>query len=216
MTTIDTKIRDWVISLQPGAVFVLEDAASACPEKTRDNIKQTLRRLTQGEDPYLARLVRGLYSRRRVGERCPLSMEPEVLCGLPWMLAGPGAGFAPPNAMNNLGWSTQVPGKTNIVVVGRPPKPPTVTVRYWQRSNRERAKLTPTEVTLLEAVNGFDTFSEKSWMDALSWLKQREPRAQMAEQINPERFWNVAQLENYRGATFLQRCQEISDFYATT
>ncbi len=208
------SLRDWVISLAPATVFGLDEAKKACPAKSHDAIKSGLSRLCQGTDPYLVRLVRGLYSRRSIGEQYPCTMDTQVSLTLPWMIAGEGAGLAPPNIINVFGWSTQVPAKTNIVVIGRPPKPPLDTVKYWQRSNHQRRLLSTAEVSLLEAANGFDMYSEIDWNVGLETLKRKRHHVKNPTTINAALFLETAAHESYRGNQFLHRCEEIAKVYA--
>ncbi len=217
MGSRDTALRDWISKMPVATVFTVDDAQDALPEKTRAAIKMALSRLSKEADPTISRLVRGLYSRRRQGKLIKDWMLPrpetDVAAALPWLIAGKGAGLAPPNAMNAFGWSTQVPPKLNIVVVGRPPRPPDCTVRYWQRSNHHRQQLTPSEVTLLEAASGFDMFSEMKWDEALSWLAGKYQRAKVDSSINTSLFIEVSQKEAFRGMTFLRRCEDLAGLY---
>ena len=212
MPAPQSEITNWVVGLAPGAVFSLDDVQADC-SADRNTISAALSRLTNGEDPYLARLVRGLYSRRLTGQRWPVPVEPEAALALPWIIAGDGAGFAPPSAINSLGWSTQVPPKTHIAVVGRAPTPPLRSVNYWQRSNAKRKKLNTTEVTFLEAVIGFDDYAELSWSQALGWTKARDRWDGISEEIRPSLLLDISKSEYYRGKKFMLRCEEIADLY---
>ncbi len=209
------EIRNWATGLEPGTIFTLDDAQQACPTKSRAAIKSTLSRLCRGDDPLLARAVRGLYSRRLVGSMIPTRLEPQVYVELPWRIAGPGAGLASLNAVNSLCWSTQVPAKLCIAVVGRPPTPPDRTTKYVQRSNRKRVMLTPIEVSLLEAVASFDDFAEMDWDEAVDRLASILSRRQRNLGARPDLVNYVASHEAYRGERFVRRCDELGKVCGT-
>ena len=80
--------------------------------------------------------------------------------------AGPGCGLADCHALNTAGWSTQVPARIRVCVVGKVPEPVDVCVEYFSRSNRRRLELTWAEVSMIEAVSDF-LMSEVSWSEAL-------------------------------------------------
>ncbi len=131
------QYEQWATKLQVGTLINLDDMQRAFPNKTRDALKTALGRLCQAEDPLLARMTRGIYCRRILGERsltgAPLnnSAPLEAWAALPWRIAGPGAGLTSINIVNKVGWSTQVPARFWIAVVGRPPQRPEVGVFLW-------------------------------------------------------------------------------------
>ena len=213
MAPSSADIKDWAISLKPGALFTLEQLAQACPNRSRSSVQATLGRLCKGEDPVLARPARGWYTRREQGAEYPLRIELQVEAALPWIVAGPGAGLASANAINSLGWTTQVPCRTVIAVVGTPPKPPNARVKYLRRSNQSRVMLSPLEIHLIEAVRAFDRFAEIGWDAALQTLYKRRLK-DCSDKADPDKINYVASREHFKRDPFLRRCEELAGICA--
>ena len=209
--TRSTQIRDWAVSLEPGTLFTLDEAQQACSDKSRAAVKSALGRLCKGEDPVLARAVRGLYSRRLVGSQIPIRLGPRSREQLPWKVAGPGAGLAGLNAVNYLCWTTQVPSRLCIAVVGRPPKTPDNSTVYMQRSNSNRRMLTKFEVTLIESVKAFDEYAEVDWGEALSKLVDLRANSDCVQpKSRPSVISAIACSEYRKSDQFINRCNELS------
>jgi len=112
---------------------------------------------TRGE---LRRVRRGLYWR---GVTTPLGMTPPSNEQLLTRLApGPGVGPAGLSAANHLRLSTQVPRRAHVAVPERAPSDvATLTfVSRPARTARITARLTPTEVALLEVLDAWDRVVE--------------------------------------------------------
>ena len=93
-----SNAREWVERLPVGELFDLDDAQRALPDISRDATKAALSRLCRGDDPSLARVCKGIYTRRRVGARYPARLPVKAIRELPWRFAGPGAGVTGPYA----------------------------------------------------------------------------------------------------------------------
>lgn len=77
---------------------------------------------------------------------------------------GAGSGFAGASAVNRLGWSTQVPARARVAVVGRAPEARHSAIRFVSRSNAHRRDLTWAEVTLLEGIRSV-ALAEPAFID---------------------------------------------------
>lgn len=111
-------------------------------------------------DGHLVRIKRGLYWK---GPQTMLGMAPprdhELLHEV---LQGQTYGWTGTSAANRLGLTSQVPGRVQVAVVGRPPRDLDV-FEFVQRSgHRERAaaRLTPVEVAVLEVLADFEELVE--------------------------------------------------------
>ena len=202
-------IRCWVEQMPIGALFDLDDVQAAFPVKSRPAIKSALGRLCQGDEPLVARAVRGTYCRRQLGLRTRASLPLEAMELLPWRIAGPGAGFSGPDVINKIGWSTQVSPRPWIAVVGRPPSPQGTGAVFVGRSNRKRLSLSVWEVSLLEAVRCFDTWSEMKWDDALKRFEDYMARGYFAKPARSDVLVEVARAERGIGPVFVPRCREL-------
>ncbi len=211
------RYAKWVTQLEVGTLIDLDDVQRAFPDKTRDALKMALGRICEADDPLLARMTRGIYCRRMLGERSltgvPLndSTPLEAWAALPWRLAGLGAGLTGINIVNKVGWSTQVPVRYWIAVVGRPPQHPEVEVLFVGRSNQLRRNLTIWEVSLLEAVRCFDDWSEMSWDDALDRFRWKSQRGSYGNnKIRQDLFLQTAKAEKGLGSEFQTRCAALA------
>lgn len=108
----------------------------------------------------LRRIRNGLYWR---GPKTLLGMAyPTTDELLAQLLAGCTYGPAGLSAANELGLTTQVPARTTVAVVGRPPRD-LPTLRFVQRAGcrgRQAAGLLPAEIAVLEALTDADDLLE--------------------------------------------------------
>ena len=115
---------------------------------------------------------RGLYWR---GTNTPLGMSPPPTEALIHALTpGPGVGPAGLSAANLLRLSTQIPRQAHIALPARPPSD-AGGVRFVARSarpGRRAARLTPTEVAVLEVLDSWERVLEVSPDEA--WARLRE------------------------------------------
>ena len=159
----ESSVRDWVLAREPGSCFT----SSEVPGKP-ETVAVTLSRLAGSGGP-IVRARRGIYWRRspdtRFGSSAP---DPEEVALL---AAGSGAGPAGASAANRIGFSTQVPRRPHLAVIGRIPKG-LPGVRFTSRSNPHRILLSPIEVAVLEAVRDFDRHSEVAWPVALRRIRR--------------------------------------------
>lgn len=120
----------------------------------------------------LRRLRKGLYWR---GTKTPLGMSPPPTDALVRELAPTtGVGPAGLSAANALRLSTQVPRRSEIAVPARPPAD-LGTVKFVSRAARtarKSARLTATEVALLEALDGWERLLEVSPAEAWERLSR--------------------------------------------
>lgn len=209
------EMREWAESLPVAALFTLDDVQSAFPAKSRDAIKMAVRRLCEGDDPLVARAIRGIYCRRRLGLRKRVPIPAEARDALVWRVAGPGAGSTGPDVMNRIGWSTQVPPSRWIAVVGRPPQPPDDTTVFKWRSNKKRLDLNRWEVSLLEAVRCFDAWSEVSWVQAIDQYEDNKDRGLYGSPVRSDFFLDAASSERGLGPVFPRRCRDLAQAAAT-
>ena len=203
------EMRSWAEQLRVGDLFDLDDAQKAFPAKSRAAIKMGLGRLCNGEDPLIARAVRGIYCRRRLGLRLKTPLPLEAKRALPWRIAGPGAGFTGPDIINRIGWSTQVPPRLWIAVTGRPPLCPQSGAVFVGRSNTKRLGLGVWEASLLEAVRCFEEWSELSWDDALDKYGRHQTLRRWGNPVRTASLLEAATAERGLGPAFLPRCREL-------
>ncbi len=155
--------RQWLTELKPGTWFWSKDIP-ARPEIARP----VLSRLCADRSVNIIRFGRGLYWRGYPASSQYHHREPYEIVGA-FKLGGPGSGLWGWSALNLLGWTVQLPVKNNIVVLGRPPKPPTRTIVYHRSRNERRAALNWTEVSVLEALTWF-RFTAEPWHECLEHL----------------------------------------------
>lgn len=209
------EIRRWAEALSVAELFTLDDVQAAFSEKSRDAIKMTVSRLCKGDDPLVARAVRGIYCRRRLGLRRRVSIPVEAREALPWRIAGPGAGLTGPDLINQIGWSTQVPPSRWIAVVGRPPQPPDSATVYRGRSNEKRLDLNRWEVSLLEAVRSFDAWAEVGWEEAVERYDSNKSRGFYSAPVRGNLLLDAAASERGLGPSFQGRCRDLADVAST-
>ena len=201
--------RSWAEQMPVGTLFGLDDAQAAFPDRSRPAVKVALGRLCRGDDPLVSRATRGVYCRRRLGLRSRASMPLEAKRALPWRIAGPGAGYSGPDVINRIGWSTQVPPRLWIAIVGRPPSYPAAGAVFVGRSNRRRLGLSVWEVSLLEAVRCFDTWAEMEWGGALNKYADYMALGYFGAPARGNLLLDAAQGERGLGPTFLPRCRDL-------
>ena len=202
-------LRSWVEQLPVGVLFDLDDAQEAFPGKSRDAIKMALGRLCKGDDPLVVRATRGIYCRRRLGLRLKTPIPLEAKRALPWRIAGPGAAITGPDIINRIGWSTQVPPRLWIAVVGRPPRCPASGAVFVGRANRKRLGLGVWEASLLEAVRCFGEWSEMKWDDALDKYDRYMALGRYGDPVRIGPLLEAAEGERGLGPEFLPRCREL-------
>lgn len=149
-------VRGWVLALPVDTAFRLEDM----PTGLRGDAPRVLYDMTR-EYLEIRRVFNGFYWRGqnpREAGTFPDYGHIAIAYG------GPGSGFAGASAVNRLGWSTQVPAKVRIAVVGRAPEARHGSIVFVSRANAVRRELTWAEVTLLEAVRSVE-LAEPAFID---------------------------------------------------
>lgn len=155
--------RRWVDSLPPRSFFALADAPGS-----RHAAENALARLATVDGP-ITRVKPGLYWKRPLVGRFGRPSRPDAYEAAMFAL-GAGAGPSGASATAALGFTTQVPMKPEIAVVGRTPKG-LDGVRLVSRSNHRRLELKPLEIATLEALRSFPRFAEIARPDALNRLR---------------------------------------------
>ena len=84
------------------------------------------------------------------GTAGPMMLSPAYV-GLRY--AGPGAGFASMDALNRVGWSTQMTAKTRLAVMDGTPEPLSAAIAHEMRDNAARRDLGWAEITFIEALH---------------------------------------------------------------
>ena len=154
-------IRPWAEQLPVGDLCDLNDVQKAFSGKARAAIKMALGRLCNGDGPLMARAVRGICCRRQLGLRLKTTVPLEATWPPRWRIAGPGAGFTGPDIINRIGWSTEVPPRLWIAVVGRPSLRPDSGAVCVGRSNTKRLGL-----GVWEAVRCFELWAARAGLGA--------------------------------------------------
>lgn len=160
-------------------------------EGSRAAVDRELCRLVAAGE--LRRIRNGLYWR---GPKTMLGIAPPALDELLEELVG-GCAYGPAglSAANAFGLTSQVPGRDEIAVTGRPPRD-LPTVRFVQRSGRrgrQSARLRPEEVGFLEILHDFEDVVEdpSSALRRLSFLLEegtvRRDALLAASQTEPPR-----------------------------
>ncbi len=205
------RYEQWATQLPEGELIDLDDIQRAFPDKTRAALKMALKRLCETDDPLLARMTRGIYCRRILGERSRLILPPSARRRLAWRVAGTGAGLTGPNIINKLSWSTQVSPRIWLAVVGRPPRCPASGAVFVGRSNSKRLGLGAWEVSLLEAVRCFDEWSELSWDQAVRDFKYNISHGYYGRvKFRADTVMEAVAVERGLGKSFLPRCEELA------
>ena len=206
------EFKQWAEGQPIAAILTIDDAQTAFPGMSRDAIQVALGRLCAGDDPLLARPARGYYCRREQGLPYPKPIPFEIYDRLPWIIAGPGAAMSSMSVINQLGWSTQIPGRTWIAVVGRAPQPPFEGLTYLARSNQLRSNLSLWEASLLEAARFFDRFSEMPWDEALDKFTSKAARGSYGDcSVQTAPLLETAAGEQGLGPDFNRRIQQLAE-----
>ena len=100
----------------------------------------------------LERICNGFYRRGALTPDTPVRDRRAKTGHLGIAYAGAGSSYAHIAAVNEVGWTTQVPAKAVVAVVGRPPEAHIHCVDFVSSANTRRRDLTWAEVTLIEAV----------------------------------------------------------------
>ncbi len=153
MASYRQQMFDWLDELPARWWFWGADAP--VPATTARPI---LSRLAADPDSTVSRVGYGLYFKSHPDDPTKTFYCSGVVSAL--LCAGPGAGLAGLSALNALGWTTQMPAKTNVASLRR--VPPFRFERYHLRDNLLREALTWTEVTVLEALLLWE-FAEVTW-----------------------------------------------------
>ena len=204
--TADTK--EWIADLKPNTWFWSKDVPG-----DRDIVHPVLSRLHNDESSEVQRISRGLYWRGwPVDQKSAFNSPNHVISAL--LAAGPGAGLARGHALNRLGWTTQLPCKSLISVLGKPPTPHHPTVKYRPNKNQRRADLSWAEVTLLEAVDFF-WYSEEPWHECLDVLRSGKSMNRLPWNVNypvrPEKLIWAAEAEEGATVETLHMIEELAD-----
>ena len=104
----------------------------------------------------LERICNGFYRRGPLAPDAPLRERRGKTGHRGIAYAGAGSGYARISAVNQVGWTTQVPAHAIVGVVGRCPEAAIRCVDFVSSSNVARRELTWAEVTLIEAVRHSD------------------------------------------------------------
>lgn len=161
-------------------------------EGGRTAVEHALSRLaSEGE---LIRIRRGLYWRGRksaFGMGRPLAMDLARA-----VIDSPGIGPAGWSATNALGLSTQLPGRETIAVPSRAPSglEDILWVSRDARRARRDQKLSPIEVALLEALEGFEDYVDLPPEKAVARLLE----ILLSDDVRPERLVRAAKTEPAR------------------
>jgi predicted transcriptional regulator of viral defense system len=188
------KVERRVESAPPGHVFTVEDFAGIASPAA---VKTALSRLSkQGA---IDRVRRGLYHKPRVSRFGRGSMPAERVALAAARGKAPGPAGA--SAATALGFTTQIPPRPVIAVVGNPPTSVSG-VRFVERSNIERvtAGLRPAEVALLEVLR-----DDLKWVELSdSAMRARLRELVAAGDIDPRRVRRAAKREPRRVAAKLE------------
>lgn len=189
------RAREWVLAQKPGTLFKL----AAIPAEPHI-ASQVMTRLIAARPKEVERLVKGLFWRKDPeSELFPLRDEMRTAL----FQAGPGGGMERNSALHKVGWTTQIPAKLRVCVLGRSkPTPVDTCVEFFCRSNVRRAELTHAEVTMIEAVRHF-FWAEESWDDAIDIVNRgvtigrlgARGECREGAEIHAERLWWGAQTE---------------------
>ncbi len=146
---------------------------------------QVLSRQAKDPDSLIMRIAHRFYFKGHpddpTGKHC---MFPTISALL---YAGSGAGLRGVDALNCLGWTTQMPAKTSVACLRRV-KPYARHVRYTTRTNLRRGQLSWNELTLLEGLE-FLEMSEYTWPVCLDRLQSGVSESRMPwKEFIPFRF----------------------------
>ena len=210
-------VRGWVLALPGDTAFRLEDM----PVGLRGDAPRVLYDMTR-EYVEIRRVFNGFYWRGRnprEGGTFPDYGHIAIAYG------GPGSGFAGASAVNRLGWSTQVPAKARVAIVGRAPETRHSSIVFVSRANAVRRELTWAEVTLLEAVRSaelaepavtdweedFD-YRHLAWSHAIDAVVDGRSLDRLGQGaiLRPSAIRRAAAGERRPGPRFLERINQIT------
>ena len=193
-------VRAWVLSLDPCTVFWIHDM----PVELRASAPRVLHDMVQ-EDIPVERICNGFYRRGTQAPDAPVRDRRAKTGHLGIAYAGAGSGYAHIAAVNEVGWTTQVPARAVVAVVGRPPEARIHCVDFVSSANTRRRDLTWAEVTLIEAVR-HSNLAETTPDYQLSRQRPEMPHAEAAWQAAMETVRNGGALHRLgRGAVLRGR-----------
>ncbi len=191
--TVTAKIERRVGSAPAGHLFTIEDFLTIASPAA---VKTALSRLSKRGE--VDRVRRGLYHKPRVSRfgRGSVPAEQVALAAAHGKAPGP----AGASAAAALGFTTQIPPRPTIAVVGNLPTS-VPNVRFVERSNIERvtAGLRPSEVALLEVLR-----DDLKWVEISdSAVRARLHELVAAGDIDARRMRRAAKREPRRVASML-------------
>ena len=198
--------REWIDALPAGTCFFAHEVPGR-----PGAVKTLLSRYHNDPDYPVIRLTRGYYAKQRTGDGSPKTSS-YILAGA-LKLAGSGAALAGLSAVRRAGWTWQSPANHTIAVVGRPPQSPWPRVRYRQRSNRLRLRLTRPELTLIEAVRYYDHGVAVPWGEALRRVRKGSTHSNLKPGciLRPAALAEVALAETGQPPLFRERIGDICE-----
>ena len=145
---------------------------------------QVLSRQAQDPDSLIMRIAHRFYFKGHPNDPMKKFCIFPTISAL--LYAGRGSGLRGVDALNCLGWTTQMPAKTSIVCLRRV-KPYARYVRYSTHSNLRREVMSWNELTLLEGLEVL-RMAEHSWSDCLHRLQSGVSESRMPwKQVMPFR-----------------------------
>ena len=132
------------------------------------SLRSTLARIAADTDHPVVRVAHGFYCKRWHQDwlaEWKIDFVDTHLGGIHF--AGAGAGAANLQALNLVGWTAQHPCRNDFGCLSRPPRSPWPHTRFVQRNNERRSDLSWAEITLLEAIRGFD-MGDVDWAEAVA------------------------------------------------
>ncbi len=172
-----------------------------------------LSRLTNQAEIQLHRISPGLYFKGHPKDEEYGWVPNDTVSAL--LYAGVGAGLRKFDALNNLRWSSQMSAKIDVTTLRRV-KPYKPYIRYTKHSNKCRADLNWSEVTILEALHFVD-FVEQSWVKCLETIgdgsaAKRVPwRHQQSFDLRRDKLLYAAEQEQGNLVTLKYRINEVCD-----
>jgi hypothetical protein len=193
MTASSEALR-WVRGLPPDSLFRNTDVPG--PADRRNEI---LSRLCAGSPAELERVARGLYYKGwRPGVGTINSSMRHLLPAL-CQIAGPGGGLASWTALNQLGWTRQLPGRYYMSIsAAAPPRTAPMSGVVWRCDNlAHRKDLTWGEVTLIEATKTCFASDDTTWDEMLLSIADRSAfwRLPSGLRISPDRLAEAVRYE---------------------
>lgn len=210
-------VREWVLALPADTAFRLADM----PVGLRGDAPRVLYDMTR-EYLEVRRIFNGFYWRGQDPRDGGLFTDYGHIA---IAYGGPGSGFAGASAVNRLGWSTQVPARTRIAVVGRAPEARHSSLGFVSRANALRRELTWAEVTLLEAVRSVELiepafidweqdfdYRDLAWSHAIAAIVggRSLDRLGRGAMLRPGAIRRAAACDRRPGRRFLDRIDQIT------